>query len=235
MAELLLTGLFVAILGAVPLVSPYLIFLDRTPRSIWLSIAGGVAVSYVLIHLLPELASKAAALEGSVLAHEQGLFSVALVGMVGFYGLERLARVRSGNAHGGRGGFWLHVTAFAIYNFLIGYLLRPEAGQEVLPDGALYTLAMGLHFLVNDRALFAHHGRIYLARGRWILAAAAPLGWAASFIVHISDFWSGVLFGLLAGGIILNIIKEELPAERESRFWAFALGSAGYAGLLLAV
>ena len=35
-------------------------------------------------------------------------------------------------------------------------------------------------------------------------------------------------------GIVLNVLKEELPADRESRFVAFAAGAAGYAALLLA-
>lgn len=30
-------------------------FLDTVPRSRWLSFAGGVAVSYVFLHILPEL------------------------------------------------------------------------------------------------------------------------------------------------------------------------------------
>ena len=34
---------------------------------------------------------------------------------------------------------------------------------------------------------------------------------------------------------MLNVLKEELPRERESRFWAFALGAALYSALLLAV
>jgi hypothetical protein len=33
--------------------------------------------------------------------------------------------------------------------------------------------------------------------------------------------------------VILNVLKEEVPSERQSRFWAFALGMAGYAALLL--
>ena len=41
------------------------------------------------------------------------------------------------------------------------------------------------------------------------------------------------LFAFLAGGVILNVIKEELPEEQESLFWAFALGAALYTVLLL--
>lgn len=42
-----------------------------------------------------------------------------------------------------------------------------------------------------------------------------------------------VLIAFLAGGVVLNVLKEELPEERESRFWAFAIGTALYAALLL--
>lgn len=44
-----------------------------------------------------------------------------------------------------------------------------------------------------------------------------------------------LLFAFLAGGVVLNVLKEELPEERESRFGAFALGLAAYAALLLAL
>ncbi len=35
--------------------------------------------------------------------------------------------------------------------------------------------------------------------------------------------------------MILNVLKEELPAERESRFWPFAFGATAYAALLLSL
>jgi hypothetical protein len=44
--------------------------------------------------------------------------------------------------------------------------------------------------------------------------------------------------GLLAfpgDGVILTVLKEELPEERVSRFWAFALGAACYAALLVLI
>ena len=40
------------------------------------------------------------------------------------------------------------------------------------------------------------------------------------------------LFALLAGGVVLNVMKEELPEERKSRFGAFLLGVVLYGGLL---
>jgi hypothetical protein len=35
--------------------------------------------------------------------------------------------------------------------------------------------------------------------------------------------------------VVLNVLKEELPKERESRFWWFALGVFLYTALLLAL
>ena len=44
----------------------------------------------------------------------------------------------------------------------------------------------------------------------------------------------GGLFAFLAGGIILNVLKEELPEERQSYFLPFLLGVILYAGLIMA-
>lgn len=43
----------------------------------------------------------------------------------------------------------------------------------------------------------------------------------------------GLLFVLLAGGVILDVLKEGLREERRSRFWAFALGAFAYASILI--
>ena len=45
-------------LAIVHLFSHRLRFLDVTPRSIWLSIAGGISIAYVFVHILPDLAEE---------------------------------------------------------------------------------------------------------------------------------------------------------------------------------
>ena len=58
MSALALATLSAAILLAIiHVITPSLRFLWGTPRSIWLSLAGGVSVAYVFVHLLPELAA----------------------------------------------------------------------------------------------------------------------------------------------------------------------------------
>ncbi len=94
---------------------------------------------------------------------------------------------------------------------------------------------MALHFVVNDNGLRENHKQIYDRIGRWLLVAAIIVGWVTGIGTVIHQAAVAVLFAFLAGGIVLNVLKEELPEQRESRFWAFALGAIGYAILLLAL
>jgi hypothetical protein len=43
------------------------------------------------------------------------------------------------------------------------------------------------------------------------------------------------LFALVAGGVVLNVLKEELPEDSASHFGGFALGAALYGALLVAL
>jgi hypothetical protein len=114
----LLSLALVAALAAVHLFSGRIRFLSASPRSRWLSAAGGVSVAYVFVHLLPDLAEdqetvREAAGEGFSFL-EYHVYLVALMGLVAFYGLERAAkasrgerwRLRGDDATGA-GVFWL--------------------------------------------------------------------------------------------------------------------------------
>jgi hypothetical protein len=244
MSELAATGLVALAFALVHVFGPRLRFLTTLPRSIWLSAAGGVSVAYVFVHILPDLAlhqrgveAQAAAEGGMLAALESHVWLVALLGLILFYGVERLARRtarrRSGEDVPQDATFWIHLASFAAYNLLIGYLLLHREGES---QGGLatYAVALGFHFIVNDQGLREHHGPAYDRFGRWLLALAPLAGWAAGAASEVPPLLVSALFGFLAGGIVLNVLKEELPEDRESRFWAFAAGAAAYAALLLA-
>lgn len=217
-------------------------FLSGTPRSIWLSLGGGVSVAYVFLHLLPELHESQHALrEGAGLrlgSSQVEIYLVTLAGLVVFYGLERLAaasRARQRKAGRGditaSGAFTLHIGSFAVYNALIGYLLVRGERSDML----LYACAMGLHFLVNDQSLREHHKERYDRYGRWLLAASVLAGWAAGLRLEVAGLAVKLMTALLAGGVILNVMKEELPEQRDSNFWAFLGGVSAYGALLVAL
>ncbi|MHA6347082.1 ZIP family metal transporter [Roseivivax sp. CAU 1761] len=216
--------------------------LDRTPRSRWLSAAGGVAVAYVFLHILPELAehrevlAETEALPGFLA--EPMVFLVALAGLVAFYGLSKLAahwRRRAEDPDSEtEGAFWLHLGSFAVYNLIVGYLLlhREETGLGSL---LIFGAVMSLHFVTADFGLRHDHRHRYDSVARWILAGAVLGGWALGTAIEVPESGVAVLFAFLAGGMVLNVLKEELPEERESSFLPFLKGTAGYSLLLLAL
>ncbi len=215
----------------------------KAPRSRWLSAAGGVSVAYVFVHILPELNEHQAVLEeaqkGLISYLEHHVYLLALLGLIAFYSLEKMAiESRDNQEKAGKGDvttqavFWVHIVSFTFYNALIGYLLMHRE-ESTIQGLLLYSLAMALHFVVNDFGLRENHKHIYDNIGRWILAAAIIAGWVIGSGTHIGEAAIAVLFAFLAGSIILNVLKEELPEERESCFWSFALGAAIYTVLLL--
>lgn len=233
----LATLLVVACFAAVHLFAGKLRFIRMIPRSRWLSAAGGVAVAYVFLHILPELEASQRHLAGVVPRAgaflEHHVYLIALLGLVVFYGLERL--VGSSRRQGTPPPpaiFWLHMGAFAAYNALIGYLTLHREEQSAA-GLVFYFVAIGLHFLTNDFGLRYDHAGRYDRSGRFILAGAVLAGWLAGLAFDLSRPALAVPFAFLAGGIVLNVLKEELPEERESRFGAFALGVGGYGALLL--
>ena len=230
------------VLVVVHLFAAGLRFLHGIPRSNWLSIAGGISVAYVFVHLLPELAKSQEEFTetspGVLPFVEHHVYLVALLGLALFYGVERAAQNSRRRRRDERpedstspSVFGLSMASFAVYNALIGYLIlhREESGVSSL---ALFVVAMAVHFLVTDYGLREHHKRAYGRLGRWILAAALLAGWLVGVGTEISPAAIAILLAFVGGGIILNVLKEELPKERQSRFWAFAAGVAGYALVL---
>lgn len=238
--------LLVAIgLGLVHLVAGRLRLTHIVPRSRWLSFAGGTSVAYVFIHLLPDLEAHQDVLHEAAAGlglpfSDHYAYLIASIGLTVFYGLERSTKVSRKQSSDTTGEdvpslkmFWISIAAFACYNALIGYLLVSENARS-LENLLYFVLAFALHFIVNDYALHAHHRHLYARYGRWLLAFAVVAGAVFGHIAEINPPVLAIMISFLAGGIVLNVLKEELPDERESRFSAFALGVAVYAGLLLA-
>jgi hypothetical protein len=231
----------VALLALIHLFGERLGFLRRVPRSGWLSAASGAAVAFVFVYLLPELSAGQELMEqvASVEWLEHHAYLIALAGFTIFYGLERLAsktvRRDASMSEGDqirRHVFWVHVVWFGFYNLMVGYLLVLHGRAEdaiVLPFG----VGVALHFVVNDHALREDHRELYEGPGRRLLAVAA--GWLLGWLLPTPPGWRAATYALLTGGIILTVLKEELPEYRESRFWAFATGVVAYTGLLLLI
>lgn len=240
------------VLAALHLLAPRIRRLPGVPEAATGSFAGGLAVAYVFLHLLPDVAEGNEAV-GEALGQvfrptplsDLGIFLVALAGFTAFYGLERLADrtgastpVRAAEnrpAEAPAGVYRLHLASFMVYNALITYtmVLRLRTGVAF---ALLFTVAMGLHFVLTDRGLEERYPRQFSIRGRLTLAAALLAGWVLSAVFAPSSaLVVALLTALLAGSILLNVFKEEIPSGRRSSFSWFVIGLVVYSGLLALV
>ncbi len=237
-----LSFLFVMGFILIHLFSKNMNFLRAVPRSRFLSIAGGISVAYVFLHLLPELGEFQEAVHEEFGAPGEGFLSnhiylAAMAGLVMFYGLEQMVKNSKRKTAEGKstaGVFWIHIASFAVYNGVIGYLMIREEFEGVV-GMSLFFIALGVHFITNDKGLREAHKGEYDRYGRWLLAAAIAAGWAIGWLTEVHELIIAFLMALIAGGVILNVLKEELPEERESSLGAFVIGLSIYSVLLLFV
>lgn len=233
-------------LAAVHLFSQALRLLQDVSRNRLVSIVGGMAVAFVILRLLPAIAQHqetlAEAAEGTVFHFlENHVWVLVLISIVIFYGLERLARdSRQRQRAEGKPDrtshevFWLHMATFALMNLLVGYLLFHHVEQQAgVTTLLLFFLAMLFKFTVNDHGLHQHHKQLYDHIGRWLLAAAVAIGWGINYLVAVPQVGPALLQAFIAGGVLLNVLKEELPEAAEGKYRAFTIGALGYAILLV--
>ncbi|RXK51427.1 hypothetical protein [Halorientalis pallida] len=204
----------------------------------WLSAGGGAAVAYVFVLVLPEVSDVALVVGerlGEAFLAEQLAYLVVLTGFVAFYGVEvTVAHRCGGDAESSAIVYRAHLAVFTVYSALVGYLLfhqeRPGPANYVF-----YTVAMGLHFVVTDEGFHRHHGDAFDHRGRYLLVAGTLVGGVVGALTEIGPLHLALVFAFVAGSVVLNVLKEELPEAGQSRFLAFLGGAAVYAALVLLV
>ena len=211
-----------------------------------LSAAAGVSIAYVFVRMLPELNEAGSTFIGATAQRrlpfpELRVYTSALFGFVLYYGLEHLVKWsqvtgrRDAPGYGaGHPVFLLHIGGFAMYGWLVTYLMLRSISERPLPI-FLYALAMGLHFLAVDHALRREHGNLYSRPGRQILATAVLAGWLCGVLAEFHKPVVITLLGLVSGGVVMNSMIMELPSEKEGRFWAFCAGAGAYAMLLVVI
>lgn len=218
-------------------------FLYGRHGHIWLSASSGVAIAYIFTHLLPDIASariKYAELDGISGVIAEHLFLVTLFGLVIYYGFDRAAEFSRGywtedhHTSAKRLNVILHTIGFAVYNFLIGYLITkiPRPGVEPL---ILITLIMLVHFLGLDFHFREIERQFYDRWLRWILALSVTLGWITANLTYLSAFTKVIWFAFLTGAILINTIKVELPDDEHARFWPFLVSIIVFTSIMLVI
>ena len=213
------------------------------PHHRWISFAGGVSISYVFLEIFPELSHAQSELEEvqvPLVAYlENHVYILALLGVIVFYGLDILALHSRGQNQAisdidtaSPTVFWIHITAFALVNAIFGYLLQDLENHSLI-DCVLFFLVVALHFFIMDYSLREHHQKTYDKKGRWLLTGAILVGAGLGQATHLHESAIAIVWSFLAGNIILNVLKRELPEEQKSCFWSFLGGAILYTVMLL--
>ncbi len=228
----------------------------------FVSFSGGTALAYVFVRLLPELSETADNMARAT-AHlalplpELRVYEAALLGFMLFYGLEHLVawsdlraarRIKhqpAAVAHaivdiappdeGNEADtFPLRVltVSYALYAFVVSYSMAHtmEVGGGQL---ALFTIAMGLHFIGVKHGLRRERQALYDTWGRYLLAAAPVLGWVVALFLPLGDATANLLLGFVAGSLIMNTMTLELPGKKDGKFFSFLAGGVAYTAVLL--
>ena len=241
--------LFVAVgLGAVHIFGDRIAAVLSDSHHRWLSVGGGTTVAFIFLYLLPELDYFRRILEehpatGQI---DRLLYLSMLGGVIVYYGLEHLGyRFRQpmldddsdGSKNGSTIGhdyvFWLHMGWYGLYNAIIGALLL-YGEQETVHGLVLYGMAIAIHFSTVDASMRRHHRQVYHGTGRWVLAATVVAGWALGYLLPLTTVAIAGAMAFVAGGLLINAVKDELPSSRRARFIPF-LGGVIIFGTLLVV
>ncbi len=215
------------------------------PQFRWTSFAGGVSLSYVFLEIFPELSHTQEELQHSeillVQYLENHVYILALMGLLVFYGLDlfalraKLSKQSTTKIESDSSAiFWIHIGAFSLFNVILGYLLQEISHHDFIPC-LLFFIAIALHFFIIDESLREHHQSLYDEQGRWLLVGAIMFGTIVGQVVHLNEAAIAIVWSFLAGSIILNVLKRELPDEKETCFGSFMFGTILFATLILSM
>lgn len=196
------------------------------------SFVGGISLTYVFFHLLPTLTAYehevAEMFHLSQIDSYHVIFGSILAGLIIFYFLEEAMekvklKLGTGETDAHLGVFWAHIASYFGYNLIIGLILSDHQFETSM-TALFYLIVIGLHFLTNDWVLRHHFRKQYDRYGRKLLTFGVLIGWIVGTFFHVPHTIVGLLEAFVAGGMILNAIKDELPECKGRGFISFFVG-----------
>ncbi len=206
--------------------------LDIFDNSILNSIAGGLILGYVFLHILPSLIFNIGDLKEQASSHflsdEKNLlfviFMFVLAGFTILYTLEKIAydHVRQ-NKEAGTVVYAAHIGILMYLSFSIA-LIMPIISQNSFSSLILFTTIMACHFILEDHSMIYNFPTRFTNIGRYIVMGGIVLGWLIGnfFTPYHYTFITTFMNAFLAGALILTTTKTEFALlEGRSHFPTF--------------
>lgn len=185
-----------------------------------ISFAAGVAISYIILRLLPEISSYS-------LIDGRRLFLFALLGFVSLNLIEQYIyreTIKEGHALDYHKS--MHVIYFFIYNFFIGIVLVNFALK-----GLAQVLLFFIPFLLYIIVEILPQEFEFRNRNFKIFYSLAPLFGAIIGINSVEFIGSifGELVSFITGTLLYIVIREALPSDKAEKPLYFIIGILSYA------
>lgn len=197
----------------------------------FLSFAAGLSFAYVFIDLLPTLEQGQPILrktfEQVIPYFDRHTYVIALLGVLFYYGLHTSSPSAKRN-------FWLSMGGYLLFNVIVGASLSDDNNPDIKPL-SLFTIAMGMHYFVSDHNACAENPDLYQSQARWLLVLSLFLGYFMGDWINISQAVIVILVSFLAGGMVLNALRYELPKREQVGYLFFVSGALIYSTIILKI
>ena len=216
--------------------------LEVGARNALLSAGAGASLAYCMLRILPKLAEKQDSFMASADTGLRGFlehhaYLAAMVGLVVFYGVSRVATygARGPNATSPlryQGAVAATIAGYCAYSALIGYLIVNRLHLGLFSMG-LIIFGMAALFLVSGHSLRKTWPEAYERWIKWLLSLSLLAGWAVGVLVEVSTNVVALWFAFLAGVMLITTIGEKMSIEERGSFWPFLAGVGFFTALLL--
>lgn len=202
------------------------------------SFCAGIALAYLFMHLLPELSRLQLELldirgeNHQAYWFEEHVYIIALAGLLFFQIVDSIGRSKD-SKRAESFSFRAEMLFFSLYSALISYLIIKTV--ELNQPTILITIAFLAHFFGTDIDLTERYENAFAGRGCYILSLATIAGMVVAIFSPVSDTIYIAGFSFLAGGILINTLRTELPQPQRVKNVFLLLGTVVYTGLILLI
>jgi hypothetical protein len=218
------SALAVLVLAMIHVIFPSLEKAFAKHRKLLLPFCGGTAIGYVFLYMLPKLSDYTAyIIKNSAGGWEFLYYRAYLFALAGLLTYLIINRLNVLNLLQARRTQIIHAVGFCFYNIILGYIISdpPRSGIMIYVLG---TFALGAHFIGVDHQIRRWHDSAYDLYLRWLLSFSVLAGWGLGIFIRLPKEVLVSVTAFLTGGILINVMTEELPAESEDRLGPFLAG-----------
>ena len=197
----------------------------------FISLVAGISVTYIFLHLLPNLYS-------GVSVFSRSLFVFVLVGFVAFHVVEKFIYKYVGEGKISEDLKLNHSVWLLIYDISIGIVLVNFFKISAV-EGFLFFIPVWFHSALSNLSIHKISGLNFRERAdlknkalKLFLSGGALYGATVALVYGVSLKISFVLTGLVAGILLYVVIREMIPKEKEGRPLFFILGVVLYSLLI---